>query len=131
MATRRDSSSAIFTRFWLPVIAYVTLITIVSHQPNLRPPIEYIFWIQADKVAHVLEYSILGLLLARVFRVSLAAPRALTLALVSIGCGLGVAVLDEYHQSFVPGRDSSVYDVMADGVGLTVAQLVYRVAARG
>lgn len=131
MATRRDSNLAIFARFWLPVIAYVTLISVVSHQPNLHPPIEYIFWIQADKVAHVIEYSILGWLLARAFRVTLERPRPLTLALVAIGCGIGVAALDEYHQSFIPGRDSSVYDLMADGVGLSVAQFVYRVVARG
>jgi hypothetical protein len=32
---------------------------------------------------------------------------------------------DEYFQSFVPGRDSSVYDWMADTSGVVLAQLVY------
>jgi VanZ family protein len=30
---------------------------------------------------------------------------------------------DEYFQSFIPGRDSSVYDFMADAAGIVLAQL--------
>ncbi len=35
------------------------------------------------------------------------------------------AATDEYHQSFVPGRSSSVWDVLIDGLGvlLTLALL--------
>ena len=32
--------------------------------------------------------------------------------------GVFYAISDEWHQSFVPNRESSVHDVMADGVGV-------------
>jgi VanZ family protein len=36
-----------------------------------------------------------------------------------------VGSFDEFYQSFVPGRDSSVYDLLADTIGVALAQLVY------
>ena len=44
--------------------------------------------------------------------------------LYAIGIATAYGVLDEFHQSFVPGRDPSVLDVLADFVGATVAVLI-------
>ena len=42
-----------------------------------------------------------------------------------------VGALDEWHQLYVPGRDASVYDWVADGVGTLAFLYVYwRVARR-
>jgi len=32
---------------------------------------------------------------------------------------LGVAIVDEIHQSFIPGRDASIIDVFLDLIGIT------------
>lgn len=105
---------------WLPVLAYVSLIFTLSAQPRLAPPFEFQ---NSDKVIHLLEYAVLGVLLARAIRRSwpwrsITAAASLTLLL-----GLAVAAGDEWFQSTVPGRDASVFDWYADGFGLVLSQL--------
>jgi VanZ family protein len=132
MSSRTDTTPAsLVSRFWLPVAAYVGLIAVVSHQPNLHPPISYVWFIEADKVAHLIEYSILGWLLARAWRATLTGSSPLARGLIAVGCGIALGAIDEYHQSFVRGRDSSVWDLLADALGIALAQLVYLSRARG
>ena len=113
--------------YWLPVLLYITIIIVLSAQPFLRPPIEFR---ESDKLYHLLEYLGLGLLLARATRASAGAWRPLTVALLATSCGILVGTSDEYLQSFIPGRDSSGYDLLADTAGLALAQIVYRVLVR-
>lgn len=69
-----------------------------------------------DKVAHLLLYAVLGATLARGrFRGGPGMPAWLPLT-----WGWAYAVSDEWHQSFVPGRDPSLGDLAADTVGLLV-----------
>ena len=35
------------------------------------------------------------------------------------------AILDEFHQSFIPGRDASVKDILTDSAGIILSFLVY------
>jgi VanZ family protein len=83
-----------------------------------------------DKVVHVLEYLGLGVLLARAFRASLGAPPPIRTAMLAVGAGLGMGVADEIVQSFVPGRMSSVNDLLADATGLLFAQVAYLLVVR-
>jgi VanZ family protein len=73
------------------------------------------------KGAHLGGYFILGLLAARAFLTSTKRllhrywfPSAFMLAAV-------YALLDEYHQSFVPSRTASVYDSVIDMTGALIA----------
>ncbi len=116
-----------FLRYWLPALAYVTLIITLSAQPHLKVPFDFRY---SDKLAHLAEYGVLGLLLVRALHGSLGLPLAVTTALLAIGIGALIGAGDEYFQSFVPGRDSSVFDWMADVTGVTLAQIAYRVAVR-
>lgn len=129
MATGGTGSvpTKVFVRYWLPVLAYVALIFVLSAQPGLSPPVHFQ---NSDKVAHLLEYGVLGLLFARALRATLPARSWLFLSMLMLGAGLGIAACDEYFQSFIPGRDSTVLDWLADGTGLTFAQLAYLAAAR-
>ena len=78
------------------------------------------------KIAHFAEYALLGLLAARAFRGS---PRAgvrerwFLWALVLI---VVYALLDEYHQSFVPSRTGTIYDSLIDMAGGLAALIVVR-----
>ena len=67
------------------------------------------------KLAHIGEYLVLTLLLAR------ALPRhAISfVALVAVV----YATTDEWHQRFVPGREGTPRDVLIDLVGITLAAL--------
>lgn len=42
----------------------------------------------------------------------------------AIGIATAYGLLDEYHQSFVPGRDPSAMDVLVDFIGALLAVLV-------
>jgi VanZ family protein len=64
------------------------------------------------KAGHVMEYSILAILLARATLAIAQTRRAwfgIALAIVGI-----VAISDEFHQTFVPGRNGSPADVLLD-----------------
>jgi VanZ family protein len=75
------------------------------------------------KTGHVTEYFILSLLVLRGIR---AGKRGVHLAwalaaIAVVGC---YAALDEFHQSFVPGRTAAVADVLLDTAGGIAAQVL-------
>jgi VanZ family protein len=78
------------------------------------------------KAAHFGEYAVLGFLAARAFRSS-PRPRlkrnwfVIALALIAV-----YALLDEYHQSFVPSRTASILDSLIDTIGGLTALVVVR-----
>ena len=75
------------------------------------------------KCGHLTEYFILSMLILRGIR---AGEKGLYLrwVLVTILIVAGYAALDEYHQSFVPGRTAAVGDVLIDTTGGIAAQIV-------
>jgi VanZ family protein len=104
------------------VIAYVGLIFTLSAQPHLRVPWSYE---NGDKVAHITEYFGLGILLVRALRTLPRIRSAMLAGLTAVAIGVGIGGSDELFQSTVPGRDSSVFDLVADSVGVTLAQIAY------
>jgi VanZ family protein len=118
----------LFLMLWLPAILYVGVIFLVSAQPYLKPPFAFAF---ADKVAHILEYFGLGVLLARAVGASGPWKKPITVGLIALCLGIVVGTCDELFQSTVPGRESSGLDLAADTLGLAIAQAAYRAFARG
>ena len=75
----------------------------------------------ADKLVHGGLYFILGLALAwGKVRTGFTGPAILLLVI-----GAGYGALDEWHQSFVPGRDVSVGDWMANSVGVMLGLVLF------
>jgi VanZ family protein len=78
------------------------------------------------KIAHFTEYAILGFLAARAFRTS---PRPAIRGHWFLICATLVvvyALMDEYHQSFVPSRTASIFDSLIDMAGGLTALLIIR-----
>jgi VanZ family protein len=75
------------------------------------------------KSAHFSEYFIFSLLILRAIRGGRKDARV-AWALAAILIVAGYAALDEFHQSFVPGRTAAVGDVLIDTSGGTAAQIV-------
>jgi VanZ family protein len=78
------------------------------------------------KFGHFLEYAILGLLAARAFDGSSLAGTRNRWFLVSGILVVSYALLDEYHQSFVPSRSASGLDSLVDMAGGFTALLIAR-----
>jgi VanZ family protein len=91
--------------------------------PHAPPETLYFLHRIIRKCAHLTEYFILSMLILRGIR---AGEKGLRLrwVLVTILIIAGYAALDEYHQSFVPGRTAAVGDVLIDTSGGIAAQIV-------
>ena len=100
---------------WAPLVlalAAVYWLSSLSQVPGAR--------YANDKLLHVAGYAGLGVLALRAFHGGIARLRpgpTVGAAAVIVVWG----ILDELHQSFVPGRDATVTDVVADVIGFALA----------
>jgi VanZ family protein len=84
----------------------------------------YIFSMYPDKVIHAILYAGFGLLLYPVFTNSPSPTMSKHALLFAIIIGTLYGASDEFHQSFVPGRTASIYDLFADSLGITLSQTI-------
>ncbi len=78
------------------------------------------------KIAHLTEYALLGILAARAFRGSSREGLRERWFLASLVLVIVYALLDEYHQAFVPSRTGTIYDSLIDIAGGFAALLLVR-----
>ena len=69
------------------------------------------------KAAHFSEYALLALLAARAFRTSHREKLRRLWWLAAFALVACVALVDEYHQSFLPSRTGTIYDSLLDMAG--------------
>lgn len=98
----------------LPAVAFASLILILSTRPGTDLPSTGI--LHGDKVLHLTEYFVLGLLLLLPVG---GLPR--WNRLLAPGSGIALAAIDEFIQTLVPGRSGDVLDFAVDVVGLVIA----------
>jgi VanZ family protein len=99
---------------WLPLLIYCLAIYIQSDYPS---PAKIPTWTFSDKILHFGAYGLLGILFFRAYAtLSLKANKTL-LILLSIGSATLYGVGDEIHQYFVPFREASMMDGVADAMG--------------
>lgn len=114
---------------FIPMATAMGIIFFLSHQSGLSmavslPP-------GADKVGHAILYAFLaGTVIYAVAPISSQRKRRTGLLVVLFCLLYGIS--DELHQAFVPGRDPSVGDLLADtaGAAAMVALWLFSVAAR-
>jgi len=111
-----------FVRF-TPVIIIMGGIFFLSHQPgDVFGP--YAFdW--ADKIAHLLVYSLLCVSLIYSFSPQVRSRKRKTVIIVSLLVCLFYGISDEFHQSFIPGRFPSMSDIAADVAGGVLVSLLW------
>lgn len=78
------------------------------------------------KIAHFGEYALLGILAARAFRGSPRAWLRQRWFLAALALIVVYALLDEYHQTFVPSRTGTIYDSLIDMTGGLTALIIVR-----
>ena len=109
--------SATVSRALAP-LALMALIFYLSAQPSVGPDLPAFTRV----IAHFGEYALLAALWAWALAPTLGARSLLVAGLISFAYALS----DEYHQSFVPGRDSDPVDVIVDVAGIVFALAVLR-----
>ncbi|MBR1797729.1 MAG: VanZ family protein [Clostridiales bacterium] len=147
--------AAIF--FWLLTAGWIALIFFLSNESGdlssdrsnaILKTIELLFGegVITDyilrKIAHVLEFSVLTVLTFIAIRFTNKVSEIRSYAespvkfiksdnemyiAISLWLSLLTAVVDEYHQLFVEGRDGSIKDVLIDSIGIFSVLLIIRV----
>ena len=100
---------------------YAGLILYVSTLPDVDPPSFNIDNI--DKLYHGLEYFVFSVVILRALPKVHESRRRWWLYLLLILAGSAFAAMDEFLQSFVPNRDSTPGDWVADTIGFAVAAI--------
>lgn len=100
--------------YWLPIFLYCLLIFIQSSfpYPERLPKFHYM-----DKLVHFFEYAILAALFLRAFRTLPFKNKNRFIIFLSIIASIVYGLSDELHQYFIPYRNASFMDVVADTAG--------------
>ena len=86
-----------------------------SNRPTISTVDSYAIDFVFKKIAHFIEYAILSVLIYR-------ATKNLKLSII---LSILYAISDEFHQSFVPGREPRVRDVIIDSVGSVAGAIIW------
>lgn len=135
--SRRGAS--LWINAWLPVLVGIAVIVLESTSyfgaDHTSGPLRWLFQALFGRVGderwnvihhyirksgHFLGYGAIGLAWLRAWRMTLPRTPFVTDALLALlGTGL-LASWDEWHQSFLPNRTSSPWDVLLDCAGVSV-----------
>jgi VanZ family protein len=105
-----------FLRYWGPVCGYAGLIFYLSAQSHPENDLPFVTHF-SDKVLHLVEYAILGALCYRAMCGSRDGSYSRYTIVGAILLASLYGMSDEVHQAFVPFRESSWLDWLADTVG--------------
>ena len=107
----------------LPSLVILVGIFIVSHQPRIELP-ELSIW-QMDKFLHIIAYFVLGCTLAMAVEGNFKGMKRNAKIWMVVIVGALYAIADEIHQSYVPGRSSDIFDIIADFIGIGLSVLLF------
>ena len=102
-------------KFWFPLFLWMLVIFSFSSFPTVKT--SQVYWQDfiVKKLAHIIEYGILTTLSYRaLINSSVGKKKAVFL---SIAFAVLYGASDEFHQSFTPGREPRVRDVLFDTFG--------------
>ena len=117
----------VYLRF-IPMVIIMGIIFYLSHQPG--DSVKLPQFIGIDKLAHAIVYGILaGAFLFGLHPFTHDDNRGIAAVVVVLFCIL-FGASDEFHQTFIPARFPSLWDVVADGLGaLLIVGLWYKKTA--
>ena len=103
---------------WIPAFLVMVIIFFISSLPASRLPYFGAWDLYIKKGGHALGFGLLGLAYYYALPQRLSVGYQWVLAFLM---AILFALSDEFHQSFVEGRTSSLIDVVIDGVGAAVS----------
>jgi VanZ family protein len=111
----------------LPAPLVAAFIWVLSSQSSLPQP-GNIFGL--DKIEHFVAYAVLAAAAGLWISSGSWRRRSWPWFLLAAGIAAAYGIIDEVHQSFVPGRDCSVWDWIADALGAIAGAALIRTFAR-
>jgi VanZ family protein len=106
----------------IPMLLVMGIIFFLSHQPGDTLHLPSIPGI--DKISHMFAYGLLALTVLWFFG-SAQPAGLLTIALKTVLVCLLYGMTDEFHQSFIPCRAVSVFDLLADLAGAIFVCIIW------
>ena len=113
--------------YWVPVALYAGTIFFMSAQSHPEDQLpSFLFKEVSDKVLHAVEYGILSLLCYRAFRRAAGPAVARQAVVLAILTASVYGLTDEVHQAFVPLREATWQDWLADTIGAVIGAMSWR-----
>ncbi|MDE3218292.1 MAG: VanZ family protein [Nitrospirota bacterium] len=113
--------------YWVPVALYAGGIFFMSAQSHPEDQLpSFLFKEVSDKVLHAVEYGILSLLCYRAFRRAAGPAVARQAVVLAILTASVYGLTDEVHQAFVPLREATWQDWLADTIGAVIGAMSWR-----
>ncbi|MCS7231410.1 MAG: VanZ family protein [Elusimicrobiota bacterium] len=109
---------------WVYVVVWCSVIFFFSSIPDLKIKELGFLDLILRKIAHILEYAILGILFKNAFFVSFNI-KEFNSDFFSFILSFIYAVSDEIHQKFVPGRHFALSDIGIDGIGIILGIILW------
>lgn len=107
---------------WGPALAWAAVLFTLSSMSRLPTGPDAF----SDKHAHLIAYALLSALIVWGFTDGAPARTTWRIAAAAAALATLYGVTDEWHQSYVPGRDVSTTDLMADAIGALLAAAALR-----
>lgn len=107
---------------WLPVLLSMGVIFYLSSVPGRNIPFLFPF---EDIVFHSSVFAILGFTFSRAINNIYTRISFANALLFTVIFGVIYGISDEFHQSFIPGRQVSSWDVFIDGTGSFIGSSFY------
>ena len=113
--------------YWVPVALYAGTTFFMSAQSHPEDQLpSFLFKEVSDKVLHAVEYGILSLLCYRAFRRAAGPAVARQAVVLAILTASVYGLTDEVHQAFVPLREATWQDWLADTIGAVIGAMSWR-----
>ena len=107
----------------IPMLLCMGIIFFFSHQPG--DSLDLPLFRGADKLSHMLAYGILSATVIFSFSAEMKREKKALVVTAAVLVPLLFGLSDEYHQSYVAGRNSDIFDVVADGAGGLIVGLLW------
>lgn len=115
-----------FLQYHFPALLYAAIILSLSSLPRVDLPELAI--LRADKLLHFAEYAVFAVLIYRSMSNLLRNHYFRYIFWASLAIVMVFAAIDEFYQSYIPGRNSDPVDLLVDilGAALILFLLWYR-----
>jgi VanZ family protein len=104
----------------LAVLWYILIWVLSSMPSDSLPPVGEL---GLDKIAHLTVYLVLALLVNQCIRSNGISPAKASVLYMGLLVSAG---LEEWHQVFIQGRSVSIYDFLANAMGLCIGYALLR-----